>query len=68
MSPPQPGNSSGILAFQTEDDAELNAFLLERNIHVMHQAGRIRVAIHGYNSESDIDAFLGALRDFQKAK
>jgi selenocysteine lyase/cysteine desulfurase len=65
MSPAQPGNSSGIVSFQTENDAELNTFLLERKIHVMHQAGRIRIAIHGYNRDHDIDNLLGALRDFR---
>lgn len=67
MSPPQPGNSSGILAFQTENDAALNNFLLGRNIHVMHQAGRIRISIHGYNTEEDIAALLGSLQDFRDA-
>ncbi len=64
MAPHQPGNSSGIVSFQSESDAELNAFLRERNIHVMHQAGRIRIAVHGYNTEEDIDHLLGALQEF----
>ena len=63
MSPSQPGNSSGIVSFQSENDAAIHDRLLERNIHVMHQAGRLRIAIHGYNRESDIDAVLDALID-----
>tara|TARA_R110002096_G_scaffold310126_10_gene504724 strand:+ start:7789 stop:8922 length:1134 start_codon:yes stop_codon:yes gene_type:complete len=66
MSPPQPGNSSGIISFQTTADAALSDFLLSKNIHVMHQAGRIRISIHGYNTEEDIDRCLEALKDFRK--
>ena len=66
MSPAQPGNSSGIVSFQTTDDAVLNEFLLARGIHVMHQAGRIRISIHGYNTDADIDACLDGLREFRK--
>ncbi len=64
LSPPQPGNASGIVAFRHERDAEIHAALLERNIHVMHQAGRLRVAIHGYNQAEDIDWTLEVLRRF----
>jgi len=63
MSPHQPGNSSGIVAFQSENDAEIHARLLDQNIHVMHQAGRIRISIHGYNREADIDATLKVLAE-----
>ncbi len=61
MSPHQPGNSSGIVSFQSEDDAAIHDQLLEQGIHVMHQAGRIRIAIHGYNRSEDIDAVLKVL-------
>lgn len=64
MSPAQPDSPSGIVAMQTDDDAALNRFLLSRGIHVMHQAGRLRFAVHGYNRDSDIDALLDALHDF----
>lgn len=67
MSPPQPDHSSGIVSFQTSDDAVLNEFLLARGVHVMHQAGRIRISIHGYNRSKDIEACLEALREFRSA-
>lgn len=66
MSPPQPGNSSGIVSFQSRSDAELNSFLRARDIHVMHQAGRIRIAVHGYNTAEDIVRLLTALKEFRK--
>ena len=62
MSPPQPGCSSGIVSFRHERDAEIHAALLERKVHVMHQAGRIRISIHGYNQAADVEAFLESLR------
>lgn len=63
MSPHQPGNSSGIVSFQSDNDEALSKTLHERNIHIMHQAGRLRVAVHGYNQMSEIDAILKALAE-----
>ena len=42
-----PENGSGILAFQHPRSVEIHAALERENVHVMHHAGRIRVAIHG---------------------
>lgn len=64
MSPAQPGHSSGIVAFRHDRDAEIQAALLEENIHVMHQAGRLRIAVHGYNQATDIDRLLDVLGSF----
>ncbi len=63
MSPHQPGNSSGIVSFQSDNDEAISKALHERNIHIMHQAGRLRVSIHGYNQDSDIDSILSALQN-----
>jgi len=54
-------NGSGILAFQHPRSAELHAEFERENIHVMHHAGRIRIAVHGYNTEDDIRRFLRVL-------
>jgi cysteine desulfurase/selenocysteine lyase len=54
-------NGSGILAFQHPRSAEIQAALERENVHVMHHAGRIRVAVHGYNTREDIDKFLRIL-------
>jgi selenocysteine lyase/cysteine desulfurase len=51
-------NGSGILAFQHPRSTELHAALEAENIHVMHQAGRVRIAVHGYNTREDIQRFL----------
>ncbi len=54
-------NGTGILAFQHPQSTELHAALERENIHVMHNAGRIRVAVHGYNTQEDIGQFLRVL-------
>ncbi len=53
---------SGIVSFRHPRSAELHAALEGEEIHVMHQAGRIRVAVHGYNTAEDIDRLLEVLR------
>jgi cysteine desulfurase/selenocysteine lyase len=52
----------GILAFQHSDSDRLAVGLERDAIHVMHHAGRIRIAIHGYNTKADIDQLLSAVR------
>jgi selenocysteine lyase/cysteine desulfurase len=47
-------NGSGIISFQHEKSAELNAALERENVHVMHQAGRMRIAVHGYTTGDDV--------------
>jgi cysteine desulfurase / selenocysteine lyase len=54
-------NGSGILAFQHLRSAEIHAAFESEGVHVMHSAGRIRIAVHGYNTENDIDRFLNVL-------
>ena len=54
-------NGSGILAFTHPRSTELHAALEREEIHVMHNAGRIRIAVHGYNTQDDIGQFLRVL-------
>lgn len=54
-------NPSGILAFQHPQSALLHKALEHEHIHVMHHAGRIRIAIHGYNTHVDIADLLRVL-------
>jgi selenocysteine lyase/cysteine desulfurase len=57
----QATNPSGIIAFQHPETAKLHAALEAANIHVMHHAGRIRIAIHGYNTADDVQRLLTTL-------
>ncbi len=61
VTPLCPWNGAGILAFQHPRSTELHAALERENIHVMHNAGRIRIAVHGYNTQDDIHQFLRVL-------
>jgi len=54
----RPDAPTGIAAFRHPDAAELAASLLRDNIHVMYHAGRIRIAIHGYNTHNDVSNLL----------
>lgn len=59
---PQQECMSGIVSFRHEKSAQINEALLAANIHIMHQAGRMRVAVHGYNTEEDVEKLLATLR------
>jgi len=61
MAPAQPGNPTGILAFLHPDTAGIYAALDKENIHVMHHAGRIRIAVAGYNTAEDVKRLLAVL-------
>jgi selenocysteine lyase/cysteine desulfurase len=54
-------NPSGIVAFRHGQSERMAAELREAGVEVMHHAGRIRVAVHGYNRRSDIDRLMAVL-------
>lgn len=61
LAPWRPDRPTGIVAFRHPRTAEIHAALERDDIHVMHHAGRIRVAVHGYNTREDIERFLETL-------
>ncbi len=58
---------AGIIAFQHSKSDAIHAALELENIHVMNNAGRIRVSVHGYNTPDDIDHFLQVLTNVIKS-
>jgi selenocysteine lyase/cysteine desulfurase len=66
LSPRNPAQLAGILAFRHPRAEQIYHALHERKIHVMHHAGRLRVALHGYNTMRDVETFLQALRNALK--
>lgn len=64
MSPLVKGLPTGIVAIQHERSDGIHSALLEENIHVMHHAGRLRFAVHGYNTQEDIQKLLSVLARF----
>jgi cysteine desulfurase / selenocysteine lyase len=61
LTPADQSSWAGILAFRHANAESLHRVLHQQNIHVMHQAGRMRIAIHGYNTMDDIECFLRAI-------
>jgi selenocysteine lyase/cysteine desulfurase len=62
LTPREPESIAGILAFRHPQVDRLHAHLHAQNIHVMSHAGRLRVALHGYNTPGDVETFLRELR------
>ena len=62
ITPDEPEALAGIFSFLHPESERIHQYLHERDIHIMSQAGRLRVAIHGYNTEEDIEFFLKTLR------
>jgi len=63
LTPREPAALAGIVAFRHPQGDALARHLRACAIHVMNQAGRLRVSLHGYNTPGDVDAFLRALTD-----
>ena len=61
LTPPEPDHVAGILAFRHPAADRLHAHLHGKGIHVMSHAGRLRVAIHGYNTAGDVERFVREL-------
>lgn len=61
LTPDEPNALAGILAFRHPNMDAIQRHLRAENVHVMAQAGRMRVAVHGYNTAADVDHFLTSL-------
>lgn len=61
ITPRRFGHVAGIMAFRHANAQQIHEHLLSTGIHTMHQAGRIRIALHGYNTMSDVDRLLTEL-------
>ena len=57
------GCFSGILAFRHERSEAIHAQLEAAEVHVMNHAGRLRMALHGYNTAADVEKFMGVLKN-----
>ncbi|MBV6501183.1 MAG: putative cysteine desulfurase [Prosthecobacter sp.] len=61
MCPLHHDRPTGIVAFMDKRSAEIHAALEKAEVHVMHHAGRIRIAVHGYNTREDIRRALDGI-------
>ena len=62
ISPKQAEDLAGIIAFRHPDAERVYQHLHSKQIHPMYHAGRIRVALHGYNTMADVETFLRELK------
>jgi selenocysteine lyase/cysteine desulfurase len=62
LTPRHEEHLAGIMAFRHPQAEAIHRSLRAENIHIMAHAGRLRVAIHGYNTFADVERFLRALR------
>lgn len=63
LTPREPDTVAGIIAFRHPQAEALHGQLRKRNVHVMHHAGRLRIALHGYNTAEDVDRLLAVLTE-----
>lgn len=64
MCPLVPDLPTGIVAIKHERSDGIHSALLAEQIHVMHHAGRLRFALHGYNTREDVQKLLSILARF----
>lgn len=62
LTPAEPDHLAGIVAFRHPKADEIHRRLRAKQVHVMSHAGRLRVALHGYNTEQDVERFLRELK------
>ena len=62
LTPAAPEFGSGIVSFACEDAAEAAAWLADEKIIVWGGDGRIRISVHAYNDENDVQRCLAAIR------
>jgi len=61
MAPLIEGNISGIVSFQHPDGERIHRHLLDQKIHIMNMVERLRISLHGYNTEQDVEHLLREL-------
>lgn len=66
LTPDEPAALAGIVSFRHEKPAAIQTILRDADIHIMSTDGRMRVAIHGYNTAADVETFLAVLHQALK--
>lgn len=63
LTPNDASSLAGIVAFRHPRAEHIHNHLRARQVHVMYNAGRLRVALHGYNTQADVTHFLTTLHE-----
>ena len=61
LTPADESVQAGIIAFRHPEMESIQRKLHAAAIHVMAHAGRVRVALHGYNTMADVEHLLDTL-------
>jgi selenocysteine lyase/cysteine desulfurase len=62
LTPAEPARRAANVAFSTAEGPRLERALYERGVYVWEADGRVRLSLHAYNDESDVERALAALR------
>ena len=62
MAAQREGCASGILAFLHENTESIHTKMESSEVHIMHHAGRLRMALHVYNTKEDVEKFFEVLK------
>src|SRR5439155_4028057 len=60
LTPPDPDDQAGIVAFTRPAAEDVKRRLAERGIRIHADDGRVRAAVHWYNTAEQIDQYLAA--------
>ncbi|HEX2896867.1 MAG TPA: aminotransferase class V-fold PLP-dependent enzyme [candidate division Zixibacteria bacterium] len=63
----KPGERSSILTIACDKLTELHRYLFSQKIYVACREGSVRIAVHLFNNESDVEKLLEALKKFEKS-
>ena len=61
LTPTEDEALAGIIAFRHPNADAIHHYLHDANIHIMAHAGRLRISIHGYNTQADVEQMLQKL-------
>ena len=67
VTPRDDARRGAMIAIPSRDSSGLDAALAARGIIVSHRDSNLRAAFHFYNDESDIAAFIAAMRELKQA-
>ncbi len=57
---------SSIFTFTCDDHASLFKYMLEKKVKAANREGSIRISVHLFNNEDDIDKLVEVLADYEK--
>ena len=63
LTPREPADQAGIVAFACAASAEVKQRLAARGVHIHGDDGRVRAALHWYNDVEQVQRYLEAVRE-----